>query len=343
VADYAAALEPAIAAHGEPRVDLYHIGNNGLHAGIYRRATEKPGVVLLHDAVLHHFLLGTLDRGQYIEEFVFNYGEWRRELAAELWEGRGNSGVDPRYFEFPMLRRIVQASRVAVAHNPGAARMAREHGAKRVEVIPHFFEESESADGADAARFRERLGISQRTFLFGIFGYLRETKRVLPTLRAFARLRDAGLNVSLLVAGEAVSRDLDRLLETDAVQPDVYRAAYLNDADFRAAARAIDCCVNLRYPGAGETSGVAIRMMGIGKPVIVTASEENSEFPDTACLRVRAGIAEIEELFDHMVMVSAISGMAREIGRNAQRHIGERHSLSRVAGEYWKVLCEAAA
>jgi len=112
VADYAAALLGELRRHGRvevaPRdcdVALYHLGNNGQHAGIYRRALERPGVVLLHDAVLHHFLLGQLDESSYIEEFVYNYGEWNRGLARDLWHWRAASGSDPRYFCYPMLRR----------------------------------------------------------------------------------------------------------------------------------------------------------------------------------------------------------------------------------------------
>src|SRR4029078_8378056 len=63
VADYSATLLGAMRKHGEVLVNperagtaLYHLGNNSLHAAIYRRAIEQPGVVVLHDAVLHHFL-----------------------------------------------------------------------------------------------------------------------------------------------------------------------------------------------------------------------------------------------------------------------------------------------
>ena len=54
---------------GARRADiaLYHLGNNQLHRKIYRRALAKPGVVVLHDAVLHHFFLGSLDRAEYVE------------------------------------------------------------------------------------------------------------------------------------------------------------------------------------------------------------------------------------------------------------------------------------
>ena len=81
VADYSAALLAELRRHGRVNmapdhcdVALYHLGNNALHAEIYRRALDRPGVVTLHDAVLHHFLLGQLDEPGYIEEFVYNYG-----------------------------------------------------------------------------------------------------------------------------------------------------------------------------------------------------------------------------------------------------------------------------
>src|ERR1700727_2491964 len=87
VADYAESLRRALEPYGPLPVPLYHLGNNRLHTEIYRRALEAPGVIVLHDAVLHHFLLGTLTQEQYITEFVYNYSEWKRHLAEELWTG----------------------------------------------------------------------------------------------------------------------------------------------------------------------------------------------------------------------------------------------------------------
>ena len=87
-------------------VALYHVGNNQLHRAIYRRALADPGVVVLHDAVLQHFFLGSLDREAYVEEFIYNYGEWIARLAGDLWNNRARSAADPRYFEYPMLKRI---------------------------------------------------------------------------------------------------------------------------------------------------------------------------------------------------------------------------------------------
>src|SRR3954454_8896010 len=74
VADYAAALVPELRKLGQVEGDahrwdaaLYHLGNNALHAGIYRLAIDRPGITVLHDAVLQHFFLGQLNESAYIE------------------------------------------------------------------------------------------------------------------------------------------------------------------------------------------------------------------------------------------------------------------------------------
>ncbi len=57
----------AVAAADAPPaadLDLYHLGNSALHGFVYRRARAVPGVVLIHDACLHHLVLGeTVERG----------------------------------------------------------------------------------------------------------------------------------------------------------------------------------------------------------------------------------------------------------------------------------------
>ena len=340
VADYAHRLLPALLKFGPSPVPLYHLGNNPLHNDIYSRVLAEPGVVVLHDAVLHHFLLGRLSREEYMAEFIHNYGEWKRQLAEDLWAARASAGIDPRYFEFPLLRRVAERSRAVIVHNPGAAAIARAHGAKNVHVIPHFHQPV-VVDPVDAIRFRERLGIPQTARLFGIFGYLRETKRVVPSLSAFHRLRATDPNVRLLIAGQPVSADLTRLLDSLAGAEGVHRLGHLSDADLNTAAAAIDCCINLRYPAAGETSGIAIRLMGMGKPVILTRSLETSSLPEYTWLGVNAGPGEIEELLLQMALVARMPGVGRDIGDQARRHIAAHHSRDEVACRYRDALLSA--
>lgn len=334
VADYAASLLAGLRKLGSVEVNapadvnLYHLGNNQLHREIYAKALARPGVVVLHDAVLHHFFLGFLEERDYLDEFVYNYGEWNRGVAQELWQDRPRSAVDPRYYRYAMVRRIAEASRAVIVHNPGAAAIVASHApAARIVEIPHLF----VGQPILAAQ-------TDKPFLFAVFGHLRESKRLFSVLRAFEKVRGSGLSAALLIAGDFVSSDLERAIAPLLGSPGIRRCGYTPEPEFWRLAAATDACINLRYPTAGETSGIAVRLMGIGKPVLVTAGAETSGFPEDACLRVDPGPAEADMLAEYMRWLAAHPECAREIGRRAQRHIRAEHSLEKVAERYWQVM-----
>ena len=346
VADYAATLLGALQERGEVTpgardagVHLYHLGNNELHREIYSRALDRPGVVVLHDAVLHHFLLGMLSREAYIEEFVYNYGEWHRTLAAELWTARPRSGADPRYFRYPMLRRIAEASRALIVHNPAAAKMVLAHApAARVHEVPHLWTPPAPFSEDERLRLRERLGIPSSRHVFAVLGHLRESKRLPAVLRAFDWVRRQGVEATLLVAGRFVSPHLERSLAPSLIRPGIVRVGHSSDAEFWRLAAMADTCINLRHPSAGETSGITVRLMGLAKPVILTESEEVSRFPEDACLRVAHGVAEQAELGHYMMLLARSPEVAGEIGRRAAAHVQEHHAVEKVARAYWEIL-----
>src|SRR5437763_14644909 len=76
IAHYSAMLLPALRDRVEVEIvatgnrqpatgnRIYHLGNNPHHEWIYREALEVPGVIVLHDVVLHHLIVEmTLARG----------------------------------------------------------------------------------------------------------------------------------------------------------------------------------------------------------------------------------------------------------------------------------------
>ncbi len=339
VADYAASLLRELRKHGDVAVApencdlaLYQMGNNLLHREVYERAVRHPGVVVLHDAVLHHFYLGSLAQAQYQTEFAYNYGEWAQHEARALWRDRSLSAQDPRYFERPMLKRIAETARTVVVHNPAAAMAVRSHApSAEIVEIPHFHESRSVAVSPHAG------------FTFGVFGYLRHTKRLFSILGAFQRLYRLNPNTQLIVSGECGSHDFARALHAPLSQPGVTRLPHLGSAEFDNALASVDCCVNLRYPQAGETSGIAMRAMGAGKPVIVTEGAEWSRFPEGSLLPIPSGPGEIQSLFEAMALLSDNLPLAKHMGRVAAGHIQRYHSLSASGNEYWNLLCRLHA
>lgn len=345
VADYAeallGALRPLVDVEvGDESADvcLYHLGNNALHAPIYRRALARPGLVVLHDAVLHHFLLGSLDEAGYVREFVYNYGDWMEERARALWRGRARSAAEAEYFAYPMLKRIAETSLGIVVHNPSAAEMVRAHAPRaRIYEIPHLLLPMREPDDWAVARLRSELGLPQTAFVFGVFGHLRESKRIPAVLRAWERIRGAA-PARLLIAGECVSRDLERALAGPLRQPGVIRTGHLEAEAFALHMSLADACINLRYPAAGETSGIAIRAMQLGRPVLLSRSPETERLPDSACVRIDSGPVEEEMLAALMLWLAAHPADARLIGRCARDYVREHHAPERVASLYAAAL-----
>jgi glycosyltransferase involved in cell wall biosynthesis len=240
-----------------------------------------------------------------------------------------------------MLKRAAERARAVVVHNPAAAAAVKEHASGvRVEVIPHLFAPPPLPDEAAVLRYRASLGIPPGTFLFGVFGYLRESKRVTAVLEAFASVHSELPRAGLLIAGQFVSTDLERAVAPMLNAPAVWRLPYLAEREFWLAARSVDACINLRYPAAGESSGITVRMMGIGKPVLLTESLESAPFPEDACVRITHGPAERDSLRHHLILLTSIADVAETIGLRGAGHIAAHHRVEQIGKRFWDLLCE---
>jgi len=235
-----------------------------------------------------------------------------------------------------MLRRIATASRSIIVHNPAAAALVRDHAPQaHIVEIPHLFQAPALPSEEETLRFRESLGLTPATLLIGTFGHQRETKRLAVLLRAFQK---ADTEARLLVSGDFVSVTFESAIAPLLEHPCIIRTGYLPEPELWRYAAATDLCINLRYPSAGETSGMAIRMMGIGKPVVFTASEALARIPANACLRLDAGPEEEEMLAGYITWLGGNREAGLEIGRRAAAHIAKYHDPDKVAHEYWDVL-----
>src|SRR5690349_3424629 len=81
-------MAPASETGSGGRLPLYHMGNNRYHAGVLDLALRLPGVLTLHDVVLHHLLQDlTLGRQEpssfwdYKDRLTRDHG-WIGEAAA---------------------------------------------------------------------------------------------------------------------------------------------------------------------------------------------------------------------------------------------------------------------
>ena len=182
-------------------VGVYQLGNNPHHTFAYEMAIRHPGVVVMHEANLHHLIADlTIRRGDwdaYLREVESNAGAealaFARRYVRTLERGPGLRHPDAPFDSFQIARR----------HR--SQRCSRRGSARRT-VSPAQSPEFRTAPGssmATACSYRSRLGLDERAPLVGIFGFLKPYKRIAESLRAFRRLVRVAPDARMILAGEA--------------------------------------------------------------------------------------------------------------------------------------------
>jgi glycosyltransferase involved in cell wall biosynthesis len=308
---------------------LYHLGNNvDYHARIWRTMERFPGVVVLHEAMLHHLVRGmTLSRGDldgYVEEMRYAYGRTGHALARRSLD----TGIPLDVWSYPLFERAVDSSLALIVHNDFTRqRVLASRPLARISLVPHHL-----SLGDVGAADRAALGIAPDAFVLASYGFITPAKRLEVSLRAFARLKAERPDAVYLLVGELSPHyDLPPLPEGAVL------VGHTELDEFLRTMQVADVAVNLRYPTSGETSGTLIRLLGLGKPVIVSNLGAFAEIPDGACAKVDLDEFEEDLLFEYLRRLAADEGLRRQMGENARRFVAP-HTLEASARGYAQVV-----
>ena len=319
---------------------LYQLGNNPeFHGGIYRALLEHPGVVVLHEYMLHHLVRGLSLAGgnptAYLEEMRYAYGTTGSGLARRALD----TGTPLDIWSYPLFERAVDASLGVLVHNRTTRdRLLASRPAALVEVVPHHLSLEALPAQADTAAFRQHWGVPAGAPLVASFGLVTPQKRVGTALAAFARLRREVPEARYLLIGEVSPHyDLEGLLARHG-REGVVVTGRVELPELLLAMAACDVAVNLRHPSGGETSGTCIRLLGLGRPVIVSEHGWFAEIPDDCCAKVALDELEEELLAASLVRLASDPALRRAMGENARRHMAEHHSLAGSVGGYVRFL-----
>lgn len=88
-----------------------------------------------------------------------------------------------------MLKRLVESAVLVIVHNPAAKAAAEIHGAHKCIEIPPFSGPVPDIGMSDVVDLRRKWGVPSGGTVLGVFGHLRESKRVHTVLNAYDKLR----------------------------------------------------------------------------------------------------------------------------------------------------------
>lgn len=359
IADHTAELLPALARHhqvvavvGDPTavdtratpgltvvsaraapaadLDLYQVGNSPAHVFVYRAALERPGVVVLHEWVLHDLVrreaVEHSDASRYLREMRRSHGEAGSFVGRQVEGGLGGS-VLPALFA--ANDRLLERSLGAVTlTREAAARLARRHPGLAHLVLPQHHAGG-SASTASKADARAELGLPGSDPIVTAPGFATSSKRIHSLVRAVGRLRRELPSLRLVLAG-AVDPDLplSRWADEAGIGDGLVLTGRVSLEALVTHLVAADVVAALRFPSRGEMSAVLVRAMGVGRPVLVTAGTPAAEeMPPGTVVPVAPGPheeAEIEGLVRRLV---GNESLRAAIGAEARRHVVANHAL----------------
>ena len=312
------------ALHGWPH--LHQVGNSLDHAHAYAAALSRPGIVTLHDPVLHHLVEAlTLARGNaaaYEAALFAEHGEAGRRIARQRAAGL----FDPMLrFLLPMHRQVLRRARGVILHSRFAAGRVQRPDGPPLRIVPHHLSpDVVRLDGLGQAEARARLGLPAAAPILLSLGHATPAKRIDLVLEAVARLAAEIPDLLYVIAGAPdPALDLAGLLDRLGLRGRVRVTGWLSDADFLWQARAADLLVNLRHPQAGESSGALVRALGMGLPAVVDAVGPAAEMPEGTVARLAPGPGAAPRL------AALLAALLRDPPRRAAQGAAAREHLRR--------------
>jgi glycosyltransferase involved in cell wall biosynthesis len=346
-----------------PYLAIYQMGNAPDHAFLYPLLGRVPGLLVLHDLVLHHSRARTFlespealayardpssivlrDAARrtiagYEAEIAYSYPAQVGRLA-ETHLGTVGSLLP---YAYPLCRLPVEASRLTAVHNAYMAAAIRDEapGAEAVRIAMPVVGTRVAPD--TVAALRQRYGLRPDDLVVGCFGLMTREKGIETVARALARAAAALPRLRLLLVGQVPDRAfLARRLDALGVRARAIVAGRVPWDELPAHIEAADLVVHLRYPTARETSAALLRVLAQGRPTILSDLEHLGEIPSDAV--VRADLADEEGAVTRGILRLGERPEARaRLGAAAAAFVAREHSAGRCLADYEAAITLAQA
>ena len=321
---------------------IYQVGNSPYHAYMFSYIQKYGGILELHDENLHlvadYFSLYKLhDKGLYKKYLLEDYSE--AQVKTFLRDADKLKSTEKAQ-EMPLNGFITNYADKIIVHSLGTKEnLLRKDIHRNVGIILHYakvepLEESKTV--------KVELGINDSTIVFSSFGFIQETKRVLPSIKAFKRICAIYPYARFCLVGkpdEPTEKLLKQYLQQNDLCDKVTITGYVDLDKFRKYIDATDICINLRYPYNGETSGSLMRILAKGKCVVVNDIGSFGEIPDDCCVKLPSaeGLSEdgeVDVIYTEMERLIADPGLRQSCSENAYKYAKQHLDIHIVVKQY---------
>ncbi len=340
---------------------VYQMGNGPAHAFLYPLLARVPGLLVLHDLVLHHsrarMFLESPEARAYAADPTSGtrraaalrpFGEYAAELryaypasAERLAEAHLATIGALLPYAYPLFRIPVEVSRATAVHNEFMAAAIRDEVPDAAVFRIPMPVEPEAVGAEAVAALRRRYPLGPDAFVAACFGLLTPEKRIATVAHAVGRAAGSLATLRLLLVGPAPDRRaLDRMLGRAGIADRTIVAGHVPFDDIAAHLALADVAVHLRYPTARETSAALLRLLAQGRATVMSDLEHLADIPDDAV--VRADPTDEEgEVLRALLRLAERPEARRRLGERAVAFVRSEHAPARALEAYETAL-EAA-
>lgn len=308
---------------------VYHVGNSHMHEfQIQELLPNCPGVVVLHDAFLSHYMLDLARRNNQAAYFCHalfrSHGYPALKYLAE-------NGYDKAVLRYPCSLPVLESALGVIQHSHfSVAMQAHFYGAKaasHIQVIPLLRAERSRLDKRSA---RERLVLGPDEFVVCSFGLVIPEK--CPELLVQAWLK-AGIKGRFVFVGGIDQHTQHSLSVAESVQ----FAGRVTQDVYDLWLAAADVAVQWRRHSRGETSAAIADTLVAGLPLVYNRHGSASELPEgIAC--ALPDDASVEELAQALVALHNAPEQRQALGQAARDYAVNTLAPDVVARRYRETI-----
>ncbi len=312
---------------------LYNLGDNfEFHAAIYAVARRHPGIIILHDFVMHNFFRGYYllrDGGfaAYAAALEKHYGLDGRAAAQRHLAGSPINSLD-EMARFPLFEEAVAGARGVLTHSKFLLDRVRT-------VFPgpatDVFLTYDVPAGVHCSK--ADIGVPNDKTLVVSVGHVNRNRHIGVVIDAIGCNPDLRSRVRYHVVGPAHDQSyrdhLGALVARHGLQEVVRFTGYADLKTLQANLSAADIFANLRRPAIEGASATVVEQMLMGKPVLVANTGFYAELPDDTVLKISPDLPS-DEVARTMRRLIDDPLLRARIGEHAFEYV--RH---RTTGDAW--------
>ncbi len=303
---------------------IYHFGNSHFHDYMLPLLEKAPGVVLLHDYYLGHFIAGLSERKQdpslWEDILVRNYGY--RAVIDKLNEPQ------QACMKYPANEEIITRATGVMLHSEFSRNLlTKQVGDSAIDrscVVP-FIKEVKSLN--DKLEAKMRLGFEKHDKLICSFGFLGEAKFNKELVDAWISSttgKEPG-NYLIFVGGGDYKSELESYLREKGCEDRVLITGFIDSSCYNDYLSSADVAVQLRQNSRGESSAALMDCLASGIPTIANSHGSAAELPKN-CLRFLKDDFSSQELSEAINELIGNEALQDRIRESAKEYIFKFHN-----------------